>query len=110
LSKGRPIAAHKHVVLLGAGGAGVAVAHALGHRGARNVTVFDLDPRRASALVKRIAPAHPGCNCGVGADLAQAMRRADGLVHAAPSGMISHPGMPLLEDWLQARHWMAEIV
>lgn len=108
--RGLPKAALGHVVLLGAGGAGVAVAHALGQLGARSVAVFDLDPARSGALVQRIGPAHPFCAYSIGTDLAEALRTADGLVHATPTGMITHPGLPLPEDLLQARHWVAEIV
>ncbi|MCL9849061.1 shikimate dehydrogenase, partial [Ralstonia solanacearum] len=45
-----------------------------------------------------------------GADLAAAMAAADGLVHATPTGMAGHPGLPLPPDLLQSRHWVAEIV
>jgi len=38
------------------------------------------------------------------------MALADGLVHATPTGMASHPGMPLPEHLLLARNWVAEVV
>ena len=46
----------------------------------------------------------------VAGDLAAAMAAADGIVHATPTGMADHPGLPLDPDLLQPRHWLAEIV
>jgi len=45
-----------------------------------------------------------------GADLAEAMDQADGLIHATPTGMAKHPGLPLPEQLLRSRLWVAEIV
>ena len=38
------------------------------------------------------------------------MKAATGLVHATPTGMAAHPGLPLDPDLLSPRHWVAEIV
>ena len=35
---------------------------------------------------------------------------ADGLIHATPTGMANHPGLPLDPQLLQSRPWVAEIV
>jgi shikimate dehydrogenase len=35
---------------------------------------------------------------------------ADGLIHATPTGMDSHPGMAVAADLLDARLWVAELV
>jgi shikimate dehydrogenase len=99
-----------HVVQLGAGGAGVAVAHAVAEMGAGSIEIFDLDPLRAKALVDQLQPAHGNCSFSVGEDLAAALEAANGLVHATPTGMAAHPGLPLDAQLLSARLWVAEIV
>ncbi|GHH77882.1 shikimate dehydrogenase (NADP(+)) [Streptomyces sulfonofaciens] len=101
-----------HVVQLGAGGAGAAVAHALLGLGARHLTLVDTVPERAHALAAAL-------NEHVGAaradsrpprDLAVELARADGLVHATPTGMAAHPGIPLPAGLLHPRLWVADIV
>ncbi|NTF44313.1 shikimate dehydrogenase [Rhizobium rhizogenes] len=99
-----------HVVQLGAGGAGVAVAHAVAQMGARTIEIFDIDPSRAQSLVDQLQPAHRKCSFLVGNDLAAALDAADGLVHATPTGMAAHPGLPLDARLVMDRLWVAEIV
>jgi len=38
------------------------------------------------------------------------MAEADGLIHATPTGMTSHAGLPLPVELLRASMWVAEIV
>lgn len=90
------------VVLLGAGGAGAACAHALG---SAHLTVFDRDEERAVALVHQL-----GDRATLGRSLADALATADGLVHATPTGMDAHPGLPLPADLLDPRLWVADVV
>jgi shikimate dehydrogenase len=45
-----------------------------------------------------------------GADIAAAMRDADGLIHATPTGMAKYPGLPLPAELLQPHHWVADVV
>lgn len=99
-----------NVVLIGAGGAGVAVAHALATLGAQTIRVFDIDPQRTARLVAQLAPHHAACRFEAGEDMAQALRQADGLAHATPTGMVGHPGLPIDPDLLEQRHWVAEVV
>lgn len=95
-----------HVVQLGAGGAGSAVAHAaLELLGIKQLTVFDIDAVRAGQLVARLGPA-----ARVGSDLATAMAAADGLIHCTPTGMDKYPGLPLDAALLHPGLWVAEIV
>jgi shikimate dehydrogenase len=175
------------VVLLGAGGAGAAVAHGLLTAGAGHVQVFDLDTGRAAelaaALAGRFGPdrasagvdlvpvgadgesagsdrasaspdrasvgpglAPPGADRGsagsdrepggparasasadhappapdrvstgpaltpAAQDLATAVATAAGLVHATPTGMAAHPGLPLPAALLRPGLWVAEVV
>jgi shikimate dehydrogenase len=43
-------------------------------------------------------------------DLTASLAQATGLVHATPTGMAKHPGMPLPADLLHPGMWVAEIV
>ncbi|HEX8044293.1 shikimate dehydrogenase [Rhizobium sp.] len=108
--RGLPGASLERVVQLGAGGAGVAVAHAVAGMGAKSVEIYDLDPARVSALISQIQSAHQHCVFLAGKDLPAALGEATGLVHATPTGMLGHPGLPLDETLIDARFWVADIV
>ena len=106
LRRGLPGARREAVLLLGAGGAGGAVAQALVDEGAGRVMVHDTDRTRAAAVVARLGN-------GRGAvvdDLAQSAAQADGIVNATPVGMDKLPGLPLPAELIQPRHWVADIV
>ena len=109
---GLPGAALDHVVLLGAGGAGSAVAHALLSLGAERLDVVDVDAGRATALAESLCGrfgADRAHGNGI-PDLADVLAGADGLVHATPTGMAAHPGLPLPAELLDPRLWVADIV
>jgi shikimate dehydrogenase len=93
-----------HVVLLGAGGAGTAVAYAALGLGARHLTVVDIDADRAAACVRTL-----GSERAVAGTI-DAIEAADGLIHATPVGMEAHPGMPVDEGLLRPALWVAEVV
>jgi shikimate dehydrogenase len=131
LTTGLPDAALDTVVLLGAGGAGAAVGHALLSLGAGILRIVDIDQVRgeklAAALTERFGPdrataaclaAHPADRSGFGSNRATAaypdgpgvLDGADGLVHATPTGMAGHPGLPLPVELLRPDLWVADIV
>jgi shikimate dehydrogenase len=100
------------VVLLGAGGAGAAVAAAMLELGAGRIVVADPDMDRARGLAEsagarfgrdRVAAVPPG-------RLAEHLGRADGLVNASPVGMTGHPGTPVDPDLLAPHLWVADVV
>jgi shikimate dehydrogenase len=100
------------VVLLGAGGAGSAVAHALLTLGTARLTVVDVDGERAAALAGSLAERF-GADRAVGTavdELPARLAEADGLVHATPTGMAAHPGLPVAETLLRPELWVADIV
>ncbi|MDX8146904.1 shikimate dehydrogenase [Lentzea sp. BCCO 10_0061] len=108
LSRGLPDAGMRNVVLLGAGGAGAAVAHALLSLGIGHLGVHDVDQDRAAKLV---AALERGFGVGRATTCTpEAVRTADGLVHATPTGMAAHPGLPLDESLLRDELWVADIV
>jgi shikimate dehydrogenase len=100
----------ERVVQMGAGGAGAAVAHALLNEGVQQLSIFDVDIRRAQDLADNLNQ-HFGVGRAVaGYDLPSAMTRADGLVNTTPMGMKKLPGMPVSVALLRAELWVAEIV
>lgn len=105
-------AALDRVVLLGAGGAGAAVAHALLTLGTARLTVLDVDARRARGLASALRDRF-GADRASGDDLSQLaahVAAADGLVHATPTGMAAHPGLPIPAELLRPDLWVADIV
>jgi shikimate dehydrogenase len=110
--RGLPDAALDDVVLLGAGGAGAAVAHALLTLGVGRLTVLDVDRERARSLAAALCQRFTAGRA-IGGDLAELERslaRADGLVHATPTGMAAHPGLPVPADVLRPPLWVADVV
>lgn len=98
------------VVILGAGGAGAAVAHAMLRLGAQQLAIHDLDDRRAAGLAARLCQHFGAQRAAATVDLAAAMNEAGGLIHATPVGMFGHPGLPLPAELLSPAQWVAEIV
>ena len=109
---GLPGADRDQVVLLGAGGAGTAVAHALAALGVRRLLVADPDQRRASALTASLRGSTTEVELvPVTADgLSRALATSAGLVNATPNGMASHPGSPVPPELLRSDLWLADIV
>ena len=97
------------VVQLGAGGAGAATAYATLEMGGGELTIVDVAPGRARILAARLAGLFPG-RVHAGEDLVSALATADGLIHATPTGMAGHPGLPLPAELLRPELWVAEIV
>ncbi|GAA3349560.1 shikimate dehydrogenase [Amorphoplanes nipponensis] len=100
-----------HVVLLGAGGAGLAVAAALAEAGCRRITVADVDLGRAQRLAAALSrhaavtvvPVTPEAVPGRLADAA-------GLVNATPIGMEGHHGSPIAAEHLRPDLWVADVI
>jgi shikimate dehydrogenase len=98
------------VVLLGAGGAGAAVAHAALRLGAQRMVVVDREAERAGALARDLNHAYGKDRVEAQQDVAVALSGASGLIHATPTGMDKLPGMPLPAELLRPDLWVAEIV
>ena len=101
-----------HVVLMGAGGAGAAVGHAILSSGAQRITVLDIERERADALADALAQRFQA-RSAVAADISaleHVLSEADGLVHATPTGMDTHPGTAVPAELLDPRLWVAEVV
>ncbi|MFI0240593.1 shikimate dehydrogenase [Streptomyces sp. NPDC016845] len=111
-ARGLPDARMERIVQLGAGGAGAAVAHALLTLGAGQVVLVDAMTERAAELAASL-DRHFGAGRAAHAApsaLAEHLDDADGIVHATPTGMAAHPGLPLPAHLLHPRLWVAEVV
>jgi shikimate dehydrogenase len=111
-AEGLPDAATTNVVLIGAGGAGTAVGDAMLRLGTEHLTVVDLDVERATVLARDLATRHPLARVDASAfdKLSVLLPASDGVVHATPTGMVEHPGMPFDSALLHPGLWVADIV
>lgn len=106
-----PDAPLETLLLLGAGGAGVAVAHALADCGTRHLKIFDLDPARAEQLATQVRANRPGLSVAPVTTVTEAARLdLSGVVNASPVGMAKTPGTPFPFDFLRPGMWVADIV
>ena len=98
------------VVLLGAGGAGSAIAHSLCRMKAGQLVVVDQDGARARGLADELNRRYGGRAASGSVDAEPALAGATGLVHATPTGMDKLPGLPLPAPLLRPDLWVSEIV
>ena len=97
------------VVLLGAGGAGSAIADAVLRLGAKQLRIVDVDRARARELAGALCHRH-GPRAMAHDDPVHAMDGATGLIHATPTGMAKLPGLPVPAELLRASMWVSEVV
>jgi shikimate dehydrogenase len=107
---GRATAERKRVLLLGAGGAGRAVAFALVDLGVAYLMIHDTDRARAKTLCADVNVAARADRCVVVAGLADAAARADGIVNATPMGMHGYGGIPIDDALVRPAHFVADVV
>lgn len=101
-----------HLVQIGTGGAGAAVAYALLENGTERIDLLDIEPSRAGVLADRlrgffpkaVVQVHPVDAAG------QLIPAATGIVNATPIGMHSHPGSPIDLGLLRPHHWVGEVI
>ena len=104
-----PGASLRRIVQLGAGGAGAATAYAALEMGTGELLVIDTIPERAHVLAERLSAIYPD-RVRTAGDVRKALVGADGLIHATPTGMDAHPGLPFSEALLRPDLWVAEVV
>jgi shikimate dehydrogenase len=106
-----PEADLSRVVLLGAGGAGAAIAHAvLKQLGARQLVINDRESDKAAELADTLNRLVGPGRAVAESDPARALQGATGLIHATPTGMDKLPGLPLPQALLRPDLWVSEIV
>lgn len=105
-----PQADLSRVLLLGAGGAGAAIAHAALRLGTAHLVVNDREIERARELASSLNALYGAGRVSAQADVAAALQGASGLIHATPTGMDKLPGLPLPAELLRSDLWVAEVV
>lgn len=105
-----PDADLSRVVVLGAGGAGSAIAHSVCRMQADVLVIVDSDHERATALANEVGRLYPATRVSASADAVAAMAGASGVIHATPTGMDKLPGLPLPATLLRPGLWVSEIV
>jgi shikimate dehydrogenase len=98
--------ANKSVLLIGAGGAGSAIAFAVAAAGARTLTIFDIDGRRADVLAHSVAAA-TGCNTVAGPP---DPRGFEIVINATALGMNASDALPVNPEWLEPGSVVVDIV
>lgn len=94
----------KAVLVIGAGGAGKAVSHALLDLHPARLLIHDIVDARAGALAANLGRAQAV------EDLPAATKTVSGVVNATPIGMLGHPGQPLALEDLRPELWVGDVV
>ena len=108
--RGLPDVPRRHVVQVGAGGAGSAVAQAAVKLGVERLTIIDTEPQRAREVAAAVAARFGADRAEAGSDLGAALADADGVINTTPVGMAKFPGSPVPAALLRPDLWVAEIV
>jgi shikimate dehydrogenase len=107
---GSAAAEGKTAVLVGAGGAGSAVAFALMDLGLKTLVLHDQDKARATALAADLIAHFGAGRCRLADHLTSEITAADGVVNATPIGMAGFPGNPVPVEALRSGHWVADVI
>jgi shikimate dehydrogenase len=107
---GRDRARGATVVMVGAGGAGRAVAFALMDLDVGCLVINDRDGARADALTADLARHYGASRCRVTSDLERDIAAANGVVNATQVGMRGFPGNPVPVSALTEAHWAADVI
>ena len=99
--------AGRRVLLIGAGGAGSAIACALAEAGAAGLTLFDIEDAKARALSARVSAAFPACQIRVDSPTPAGH---DMIVNATPIGMAPGDGLPAQLGTLDPKVVVADVV
>lgn len=108
--RGLPDVKRDRALLIGAGGAGVAVAHAALKLDIQHLDILDQDIGRAKQLAEKLNERFGAQRAFAVENAESVMPQADGLIHATPTGMPAHPGIPVPAGLIEPRHWVADIV
>src|SRR5258707_13124756 len=98
------------VALLGAGGAGAAVAYALLMLGVGALSILDTEEARANRLAAGLRERFGEGRAIAARGRAAVIDAADGIVNATPVGMANHAGMPVPCELLPPDLWVAGII
>lgn len=95
----------RRTLLVGAGGAGTAIAHAVAEAGVRELLICDVDPLRRDTLVGRLAEA--GFPVRTGSNDASSFEI---VLNATPLGMQDHDPLPVRVGSLRVGQFVGDVV
>lgn len=98
------------VTIIGAGGAGRAIAWALLDLGVPELRVVDKDDARAASLCAHLCCTFPSSKALPFSNAVEATKGAAGLVNCTPVGMVGHEGTPLPQIAMAGAHWAFDAV
>jgi shikimate dehydrogenase len=98
---------HGAVAVIGAGGAGKAIAFALTSLGVTDLRIFDSEHAKAAHLVARLE-GHAGARAAYSVE--EALRGVVGVVNGSPVGMLPSLGTPVPDSLLHGGLWVADAV
>jgi shikimate dehydrogenase len=107
---GRAAIDGKVALLVGAGGAGRAVAFALFDLGVETLLINDSDADRAHRLAQSLELSFGSGRSRAVTDAVSELPEAAGVVNATPVGMLGIPGIPIPISAIQGRHWVADVI
>lgn len=94
--------------IIGAGGAGSAVAFGLAALGAPELVIIDRNPAQAAHLAGLLGQA--GLEISVRENADAIIRTLEGVVNCTPLGMVGHPGSPIDGSLLGPQRWAFEAI
>ncbi len=97
------------VLMLGAGGVGVAIACAMRELGATELVISDLNRQSAEELIEQIGDDSMIMRLA-GDDIVEETRLADGLINATPIGMFQYPGCAFDKTVISSQKWAFDAV
>lgn len=97
------------VLMLGAGGVGLAIAFGLHTLGASELILHDTQPSLSQAMIQSLTHSEMKVRMA-GEDLIAEMQAADGLINATPVGMYQYPGNPFPAEGFTRQRWAFDAV
>jgi shikimate dehydrogenase len=98
------------VLLIGAGGAGRAVAFALLDLGVEQLLIHDAIVDRARGLAELLTSLYGHGRARLEEDARSGIRHVAGVVNATPVGMVGHPGIPIPVEDVRQDQWVADVI
>lgn len=98
---------HGPVALIGAGGVGKAIAHALAALGVAELSIFDTDRAKTEQIAAQLRGRQP---VRIAGSVEDALQRAVGLVNGTPIGMLPNRATPVPDALLHRGLWVADAV
>jgi len=98
---------HGPVALIGAGGVGKAIAHALARLGVAEISIFDTDRAKAEQIAAQLRGRQ---QIRIATSVEDALRGAAGVVNGTPIGMLPDRGTPVPDALLRRDMWVADAV